>query len=120
MMVCMVVTFSALWRQLRWMAQMPGGQALVGARHRQDDILVVGSPHELHARWQAVVRKAVRDSDGRESEAVTNGPHDVFGHAPGSAAKLLIERGRGGGTRWPYQRIKAGEDGVHLSGDDAA
>ena len=32
----------------------------------------------------------------------------------------MIERGRGGSTRWPHQRIKASEDGIHLSGDDAA
>src|SRR5690349_16939525 len=120
MMVCMVVTFSALWSQIRRMAQMPGGKALVGTRHRQDGILIVGSPHELDARWQAFVRKAIRDSDGRESKAVANGTHDIFGHAPSSAAKFLIKWGRGGGTRWPYQCIKASEDGVHLSGDEAA
>jgi len=32
---------------------------------RQDGILVVGSPHELHTRRQAFVRKAVGDSDSR-------------------------------------------------------
>src|SRR5712691_10234115 len=56
---------AALWSQIRRMAQMPGGKALVGARHRQDGVLVAGSPHELDARWQAFVRKAVRDSDSR-------------------------------------------------------
>src|SRR5262249_51779687 len=120
MMVCMVVTFSTLWSQIRGMAQVPGGKALVGTRHRQDGILVVGSPHELHARWQAFVRKAVRDSDGRQPEAIANGTHDVFGRAPRSAAKLFIERGRGGGTRWRYQSIKASKDSVYLFGHDAA
>src|SRR5438093_3596543 len=102
------------------MAQMPGGQALVATRHRQDSVLVVGSPHELHARWQAFVRKAVRDSDSRQSETVANGTHKVFGHAPDSAAKLLSERGRGGGAGWPHKGIKASEDGVYLFGDEAA
>src|SRR5713101_993129 len=58
-------TTAALWSQTRWMAQVPGGKALIGARHRQDGILVVGSPHELDARRQALVRKTIGDSDGR-------------------------------------------------------
>src|SRR5262245_30676663 len=102
------------------MAQVPSGKALIGARHRQDGILVVGSPHELDARWQALGRKAIRDSDSRHSEAVANGTHNVFGRAPNSAAKLLIERGGWGGTRWSHESIKASEYSIHLFGYDAA
>jgi len=82
----------ALRRQIWWMVQMPVRQRLVGPGDRQDDVFVVGPPHELNPRREPVLVEAVGDRYRREPGPVPHGPHDVAARPGARPPELHIYR----------------------------